>query len=219
MTARALSLRIPRSVGIGLRAGYWSVVSALSGLLIANSLPYFGFAADLPFLLEKGEVARGMLWRGTFYVHVAGGMVCLASALPQFSRTLLRRLPAVHRALGWTYVVSVLVFTAPTGLYLALFAKGGMPGRLGFILLGVALFYTTWRGFERVRARDFRGHVAWMIRSYALTASALTFRVFHLALYLAGVGGEYVLAIWLSLVVNLAVAECVVLARSKGAFS
>lgn len=188
-----------------------------TALVVVESLPYYTFADDLPFFLEKWEVYRTTLWRAAFYVHVSGGLVCLLSALPQFSTMLLRRAPRMHRALGWTYVVSVLGLTAPAGLYMAIFAKGGMPGRVGFILLGVALFYTTWRGLERVRARDFRGHVAWMIRSYAMASSALTFRVFFLLLHAAGVGSAYVTAIWLSFVVNLLAAEFIILRRRKGA--
>lgn len=191
--------------------------AATTALVVVESLPYYTFADDLPFFLEKWEVYRTALWRVAFYVHVSGGLVCLLSALPQFSTTLLRRAPRMHRALGWTYVVSVLGLTAPAGLYMAIFAKGGMPGRVGFILLGVALFYTTWRGLERVRARDFRGHVAWMIRSYAMASSALTFRVFFLLLHAAGVGSAYVTAIWLSFVVNLLAAELIILRRRKGA--
>lgn len=217
MTARALTLQLPRPLRVGLRAVFWLTCAALSALLVENTLPYYRFVDDLPFLLEKADVYGDVLWRVSFYAHVTGGLVCLLSALPQFSRTLLRRLPRLHRALGWTYVVSVLGFTVPAGLYLAIFAKGGMPGRFGFILLGVALFYTTWRGLERVRAGDFRGHVPWMVRSFALTLSAISFRIFYLALYVAGVAGEYVLALWLSLVFNVVAAELILLRRRKGA--
>ena len=65
-------------------------------------------------------------------------------------------------------------------------------------------------------ARDFRGHVDWMIRSYAMAASALTFRVFYVLLYLARVDGEYVIAIWLSFAVNLLAAELLILRRRTG---
>ena len=191
--------------------------AAATALVVRESLAYYTFADDLPFFLEKWAAYRSPLWRVAFYLHVSGGLVCLVVALPQFSTTLLRRAPRVHRFLGWSYVLSVLVFTVPAGLYLALFAKGGVPGRVGFILLGIALLYTTWRGLERVRARDFRGHVPWMIRSYAMAASALTFRIFYLLLSVAGEGSAYVISIWLSLLVNLGVAELLIARRRTGA--
>ena len=203
-----------RGSGRWLLLGFFALTTAL---VLVESLPYYTFADDLPFFQEKWDVYRSVLWRVAFYVHISGGLLCLVTALPQFSKTLLRRAPRVHRALGWTYVVSVLGLTAPAGLVMAVVAKGGMPGRFGFIVLGVALFYTTWRGLERVRAGDFRGHVAWMIRSYAMASSALTFRVFYVLLFLAEVQHEYVIAIWLSFVVNLLAAEWLIGRRHRGA--
>jgi len=182
-------------------------MTALSVLLIHNALPFFSFADDVPFLLEKGFLVHQPVWRVGFYLHVAGGVVCLLAALPLFSRTLLRRVPRLHRGLGYTYVISVLGLVVPAGLYMSLFAKGGFWGRLGFLAIGFTLLYTTWRGFERVRARDFKRHQAWMIRSYAMVASAISFRVFYLGLYALEIPNEYVLGIWMSLLVNAALAE------------
>ncbi|MDA1195732.1 MAG: DUF2306 domain-containing protein [Planctomycetota bacterium] len=219
MFAARLAARAATSAGWGLQLLFWLFLLGTTALLTENTLPYFSFARDLPFLIEKAAQYQDAVWRVAFYVHISGGLLCLLVALPQFSRTLLRRAPRLHRALGWTYVVSVLGFAAPTGMYLAIFAKGGMAGRLGFIVLGAVFFYTTWRGLERVRARDFRGHAAWMIRSYAMAASALTFRVFHLLLFVLGVQHEYELSIWLSFVVNLAAAELFLFWRARPARS
>ncbi len=200
----------PRVAVAILRTIWWGGMSALTALLISNALPFFSFSADEPFLIEKGALVQQPLWRTAFYLHVGGGILCLLSALPQFSRTLLRRAPRLHRAMGWTYVVSVLVLVVPAGLYLALTAKGGFAGRLGFLSIGFVLLYVTWRGVQRVRARDFRGHASWMLRSYAMAASAITFRVFYLGLYALGVGNEYVLGIWMSLLVNAFVVEVLI---------
>lgn len=194
----------------GWRTVWWGSMSALTLLLVHNALPFFHFRTDEPFLLEKGVLVESPIWLPLFYVHVAGGILCLLSALPQFSRTLLRRAPRVHRALGWTYVVSTLGLVVPAGLYMALYAKGGFAGRFGFLAIGFTLLYTTWRGVQRVRARDFKRHIAWMLRSYAMAASAITFRVFYLALYALEIPGEYVLGIWMSFLVNAAVAEWLV---------
>lgn len=197
----------------GARAAWFVVLAALTALLVHNVLPYLGGGTALPFLIEKEPFSKGTAWRVAFLLHVAGGIACMLSALPQFSQRILRRRPALHRALGWAYVSSVLVLLAPTGVYLSVFAKGGIPGRLGFLLQGVALLAVTWRGLERIRVRDFKGHVAWMVRSYALVATALTFRVLHLLLYQLEVGNEYVLGIWLSMVINITIAESLLLWR------
>ncbi|MDF1700206.1 MAG: DUF2306 domain-containing protein [Planctomycetota bacterium] len=209
MTVRSPARRIPQAL-------LMLFFAATTALVIESTLPYFTLGGDAPFLLEKADVYRSVLWRACFYVHVTSGLVCLVAALPQFSKTLLRRAPRLHRALGWTYVVSVLGFAAPAGMYMAVFAKGGMAGRFGFLVLGAVFFYTTWRGLERVRARDFRGHVPWMIRSYAMAASALTFRVFFILLHAVDVAPAYVASIWLSFVVNLAVAELLIRFKQPG---
>ncbi len=217
MTTHALAARIARPARTVCVALFWLAMTGLSGLIVVNVLPYFELGGLHPFFLEKARVFEDVLWRVSFYIHIAGGGVCLASALPQFSGRLLHAAPGLHRALGWTYVVSVLVLVAPTGLYLAIFAKGGMAGRFGFLVLGLALVYTTARGVQHVRARDFRGHAAWMVRSYAMTASAVSFRIFYLALHEAGASDPYVAGIWLSFFVNLAIAELVIRGKRKGA--
>ena len=124
-------------------------------------------------------------------------------------------MPKVHRVLGYAYVISVLGLVVPAGLYMSLYAKGGFWGRFGFLAIGFTLLYTTWRGFERVRNRDFKNHKAWMIRSYAMAASAISFRVFYLGLYALEIPNEYVLGIWMSFLVNAAIAECFI-SRRKG---
>jgi hypothetical protein len=187
---------LPRAV---LRAAGWAIPAALTALLIVNSLPYFGARADeAPFLLEKGGLVAQPLWRATFVVHVAGGILCLAAALPLFSKRLLRAAPALHRTLGWTYVTAVLVGVVPTGLFLSATAKGGIPGAAGFVVTGVALGFTTARGLREVLRGDFVAHRAWMVRSYGMAATALVFRVVHLPLEAVALPHAYETSVWAS---------------------
>lgn len=197
-----------RAIGRGLA---FTSVGGLTALLLSNVLPYFGAGADdMPFLQEKGALALDPLWRTVFDVHVAGGALCLVVALPLFSRRLLRRRPGWHRVLGWTYVLSVLALVAPTGLWLAPTAKGGFAGQSGFAVTGLYLFATTALGLREVLRRDFVAHRAWMVRSYALAASALSFRVLYVALEIARVPNAYVIGIWASFGLDLVVAEIVI---------
>jgi len=98
-------------------------------------------------------------------------------------------------------VLSVLCSAAPAGLYLAFFAKGGLLGKTGFVVAGVAWFATTWLGLRAIRQRRMAAHVTWMARSYAISWSAISFRLIQLALYALGVGANtnYVASLWLSL--------------------
>jgi hypothetical protein len=119
--------------------------------------------------------------------------------------------PSFHRRCGKIYSASVLGLLCPTGMVLALSAKGGFPGKAGFLLLGAATFYTTLRGVAVMRepSRDVVRHRKWMTRSFALAASAITFRLYHVAFFEIGLAEEtnYLVSLWLSILGNAAVAE------------
>jgi hypothetical protein len=197
----------------------WAALLAGALLILESSLRDFGPGGEGIFVEQKGEIGRLPLWSFCLHVHVVAGIVCLLSVLPQFSRKLLRRIPALHRWCGRAYAASVLLFLCPTGIYLALFAKGGLAGQTGFLLLGVATFHTTLRGVTSMMggSRDLAVHREWMTRSFAFAATAITFRVYHLGFYLLGMAGDtnYVTSLWLSILGNAAVAELVLRRRSR----
>lgn len=184
-------------------------IAASTGLVVANSLAYFTLADDLPFLVEKGEVALRPLWRTFFIAHVAGGIGCLlAGPLLLWNRLTLRSRLA-HIWIGRAYVLFVLGWGGPAGIALAFGAKGGLAGKGGFLLLGVLWWMATLTGLRAVLARRLALHVAWMARSYAIATSALTFRIFHIALHPLGIpdGPNYVISIWLSLIASVVAGE------------
>ena len=120
-------------------------------------------------------------------------------ALVEFALpSLLARAPHAHRSLGWAYVASVVLLLVPGGIALIPFAKGGLAGQSGFLVQAVWLFAATFAGLRRVLARDFVGHRAWMIRSYAMASSALSFRVLFVALQALGLPRAYEMGIWAS---------------------
>lgn len=181
----------------------------MMGLIAWNTIPYFTEGASDPFFIEKGETYRNPLWRIAFYLHISFGMICLFAPILQFSKWILNKHPALHRRLGGIYVHTTLWLVAPTGMYLAIYAKGGRWGAILFSILGVLHFYFTLMGWLRMRGPqpDVRSHAAWMIRSYLMAQSAVSFRVFHLLLMVVGVANFYIHALWMSLVFNLLLAE------------
>jgi hypothetical protein len=197
----------------------WAALLAGALLITENSLRDFGPGGEGIFVEQKGEIGRQPLWSFCLHVHVAAGIVCLLSVLPQFSRKLLRRVPALHRWCGRVYGVSVLFFLSPTGIYLAFFAKGGLAGQTGFLLLGAATFHTTLRGVTSMigGSRDLAAHREWMTRSFAFAATAITFRIYHFAFFLGGMAEDtnYVTSLWLSILGNAAIAELVLRRRSR----
>jgi len=197
----------------------WVALLAGTLLITQNSFRDFGPGGEGIFIGQRGEIGRQPLWTSCLYVHVAAGVVCLLSVLPQFSRKLLRRIPALHRWCGRIYAISVLFVVCPTGIYLAFFAKGGLAGQTGFLLLGVVTFHTTLRGVTSMigGSRDLIAHREWMTRSFAFAASAITFRIYHFAFFLSGMAEDtnYVTSLWLSILGNAAVAELIIRRRSR----
>ena len=92
-----------------------------------------------------------------------------------------------------------------------------MLGQLGFLVLGVAWILTTAIGVERIAHRRVAEHRVWMLRSYALTLSAVFFRSLQAVFYVAGVGDDvnYLVSLWSSLVVSLVVGEVLARAPSR----
>ncbi len=121
-----------------------------------------------------------------FYLHVVSAGVALLVGGFQFSGTLRRKCRGLHRAIGRTYVISVL-FAGLSGLAMAFFSSAAFIGFFGFGTLALLWIWTTYRGYRSARDRHFAEHQAWMIRSFALTYAAPTLRLWLLILILVQV--------------------------------
>ena len=197
---------IPRFLLLSL---FWMPVVFFSGLVVYNTFPYFSFHRDFTFLHEKGVLVDSPLWRFCFYVHIAASMVCLLSAFAQFSIRVLRKARRIHIILGQVYIYSILLFAAPAGIFMAFYAKGGIGGQLGFLVAGILWVFTTYQGLISIKSKNINAHIAWMMRSYALTLSALTFRIYHILFHFTEMEymDNYVISLWLSVFGNLLVGE------------
>lgn len=206
--------RAARSV---LKSAAWLGFLAGCVLILGNTYIDFRPGGEGVFIEQKGEAGRQTLWLFSLRLHVLAGAICLLACLPQFSRSLLRRVPSLHRTCGKIYAASVLLLLAPTGIHLALSAKGGIPGQSGFLLLGIGTFFTTLRGVTAIRGRNLDMHRRWMTRSFALVATAVTFRIYHVAFFHAGLADEtnYVASLWLSILGNAAAAEWILRRRAE----
>lgn len=207
---------MPSAARSVLKAAAWLGFLAGCALILSNSFVDFRPGGEGVFIEQKGEAGRHPWWLFSLRLHVVAGSICLLASLPQFSRSLLRRVPSLHRTCGKIYAASVLLLLSPTGIHLALSAKGGLPGQGGFLLLGIATFFTTLRGVTTIRRRDLDRHRRWMTRSFALVATAVTFRIYHVAFFHAGLADEtnYVASLWLSILGNAAAAEWILRRRA-----
>jgi hypothetical protein len=148
------------------------------------------------------------VWYACFYLHVVGGIVCLGAAPFLLWNGTAGGRRRLHLAIGRVYDIAALGWVAPTGAYLAAFAKGGLAGKAGFALL-VALFsWCSVCGIRAVRRGDLFMHVACMVRSYAMLLSAFAFRAVHRVVPSSmDEHTTYLVSIWSSLALSVLAGE------------
>jgi uncharacterized membrane protein len=144
--------------------------------------------------------------------HLAASAVALIVGPLQHNSRIRGRFLDLHRWLGRTYVLAVIV-GGSAALRLATVSQGGLSTHVGFGLLAVLWFGTMAIAYRQIRAGNQSSHRRWMTRSYALTFAAVTLRI-YLPLSMA-VGLPFELAYqtisWLCWVPNLVIAEWLIL--------
>ncbi|MBL0268392.1 MAG: DUF2306 domain-containing protein [Chitinophagaceae bacterium] len=140
------------------------------------TVAYIPYHTDVGFLRIKQQYIDIDHWRIAFFVHVYASLWVLLAGFTQFSTSLQRSRPGLHRKLGYIYVLNVLLITGPAGLLMGFYANGGIPSRISFILLATGWIFFTAMALVKAKRGDFRSHRHYMMRSYALTLSALTLR-------------------------------------------
>jgi Predicted membrane protein (DUF2306) len=210
-------ITLEKTVKVFSRMLFWVPVAAFSLLLIYNTLPYFSFSKDFSFIEERSFLFENKVYNTCFYIHITAGAFCILTALIQFSRYLLKKSKALHRISGKIYVFAVLFLGAPTGLYMSFFAKGSFWERSLFMFMAGWWFITTLYGLSTIHKRNIIAHKVWMIRSYAMAMTAVTFRVYHIVFYLLDWGHleNYELSLWISVIGNMLFAEWVIYRQSK----
>lgn len=141
-------------------------------------------------------------------VHAFAGATALLAGPLQLLPPFRERHWTFHRRMGWVYAGAVGVGSI-AALRLAVNAQTGWVAAAGFFFLGLAWLISTSLAISFILRRNSRRHRRWMIRSYSLTAAAITLRiylplsfVFHLQFAVA-----YPAIAWLCWVPNLLFAE------------
>ncbi len=179
-------------------------------IMLTIIFQYTALRDDIGFLRLKQAYVHTTIWKAAFYIHVFSSIFTLAAGLTQFSNGILARYPKFHRIAGRIYVYDILLINFPTGMVLAVTALGHWPSKLAFITLDCLWWWFTYKGVTMAIQRHMIAHKQFMIRSYALTCSAITLRIgntflipfFHIEPMLG-----YTLFAWLGFVPNLLFAE------------
>lgn len=181
-------------------------------------MAYIPYNTDVGFLRIKQQYIAIDHWRTAFFIHVYASMWVLFAGFSQFSSSLLRNRPKLHRTLGYIYVVDVLLITGPAGLVMGFYANGGLFSRIAFVALAVLWIFFTAMALVKAKQKDFKAHRRYMIRSYALTLSAITLRAWKYAItntMTLPPMDVYRVVAWLGWVGNLIFAE-ILIRKFKG---
>lgn len=145
-------------------------------LMARITVPYIPYNTDVGFLRIKQDYIDIDTWRTAFFIHVYASIWVLLAGFTQFWTKLRDRKPKLHRWLGYVYAVDVLLITGPAGLLMGFYANGGMTSKVAFVTLAILWIFTTATAVKKAKEGDYNAHRDFMIRSYALTLSALTLR-------------------------------------------
>ncbi len=163
-------------------AGLLATLAFFCWLMARITVAYIPYNTDVGFLRIKQQYIDIDYWRTAFFIHVYASMWVLFAGFTQFSKQLLKNNPRLHRTMGYIYVVDVLLITGPAGLIMGFYANGGLWSRVAFVLLAVLWIYFTAMALIKAKQKNFKAHRNYMIRSYALTLSALTLRAWKYAI-------------------------------------
>ena len=203
---KTLKARMPSLLTLGIYA-FFCV------LMVEITLQYFPVDFDVAFLRIKQDYTPFAYYRMAFYAHVIFAVFSLLGGFTQFSKRIRRQYPQVHRTIGKIYILTILLFAAPSGFIIGIHANGGFWSQLSFCLLAVLWFYTTWEAFRAIKNRDFVRHQHFMIRSFALTLSAITLRFWKwlfVFMFAPRPMTVYMIVAWLGWTLNLIIAELII---------
>jgi uncharacterized membrane protein len=178
--------------------------------MLLITLQYIPLRLDAAFLLVKEQAIALKHYQWAFFSHVYTSIFVLLAGILQFSSYLRRAFPRFHKTLGKLYVFLILFVAAPAGFVMALYANGGLSSQLSFTLQAILWFFFTYRAFQYARNKAWHQHRVFMLRSFALTLSAISLRLFKwiiVSTIALPPMDTYRIVAWLGWLVNLAVVE------------
>jgi hypothetical protein len=179
--------------------------------LVSYRFVFLGLESAFEIMIEHALDRRVLL-----LMHVSAAPVALAVGAFQFMPRIRRNHRALHRWLGRLYAVAILV-GGIGAMGISLNAIGGLWAQVGFSALGIAWMGSTAIAIWMAMNKRFAEHRVWMLRSFALTFSAVTLRLQLVGFEILGLPYEQS-SVWLAFtcwVPNLVVAEILIRTRPR----
>jgi len=182
-------------------------------LMLQITLQYIPVHTDVAFLRIKQDYISMQHYKYAFFIHAYTAILALPAGFTQFFLFIRNKFPWIHAVTGYIYVSTILLFAAPSGFIIGIYANGGLYAQIAFLLLAILWFWFTLRAVLSIRKRNIVAHKQWMIRSFALTLSAITLRAWKyiiVALFHPRPMDVYQIVAWLGWVLNLILAEILI---------
>jgi len=197
---------IPKIFKILLIAGF----AYFFWLMLNITLEYIPLNKEVSFLMIKQtEVTGRPEYLYFFYTHVYTSIFVLLTGF----LAILRKDFGVrdfHKNAGKIYIFLILLLAAPSGIYMGIFANGGWSSKISFVILGCLWWFSTLKAYHYARQKKFKQHKQWMWRSFALTISAITLRMWKVIivyLFHPNPMDVYQIIAWLGWVPNILLIE------------
>ncbi len=197
----------------------WVLVAASAvGIAVYSAEPYA--VGDV----DRNRIPLNDLFASHYVsiaVHAIPSSLALLIGPFQFVSWIRVRYPKAHRAAGRIYMVSI-VLGSIAALFAATYSVSGFSVQVAFYILTAAWLYTLYQAYTAIRRREVQLHRVWMVRNYALTFAAVSLRIYlmtGLALqerFFPSLTFDdvYHASAWASFVVNVLVAEYLIVQRT-----
>lgn len=168
---------IKNSSSIILKTGLLLCFGYFFWLMLLLTFEYIPAKSDVSFLMIKQtEVISHPEYLSFFYIHVYSSILVLLTGFLAIIRVNFNKIK-IHQYAGKAYVFVILFLAAPTGIYMGFFANGGFFSKISFVILGIFWWFSTFKAYQLIRQKNYKAHQQWMWRSFALTLSAITLRL------------------------------------------
>lgn len=188
----------------------WGSYFYFSFLLLLITLQYIPYNTDIAFLRIKQDEIALDYYKIAFFTHVYTSIFLMLLGFFQFSKTIKSKYINWHRWSGRLYAVIILFFSGPSGLIMSYHANGGIFSQISFVILSVLWISFTFLSVYFILKKNVKNHQKFAIRSFALTLSAISLRLFKyiiVFLFQPLPMDVYRIVAWLGWTFNLLIAE------------
>lgn len=192
----------------------WLAYAYFSYLLFLITIQYIPLNFDVAFLRIKQDEIQLFHYKIAFFTHVYTSIFLVAFGWIQFSSFIRKKYQKLHRNFGKLYILIILLFSGPSGLIMSYYANGGIISQTAFVILSVLWILFTYLSFHYAKKLDFKKHQQFAIRSFALTLSAISLRLFKFIivfLFQPFPMDTYRIVSWLGWTFNLLLAEILII--------